>query len=71
MKMNKNMSSTKLNKINKTHIYIYMFALFVHGSVLKNRPITIWHKFNKCSKEKRLPSKTLSFLPKSVSSLIG
>ena len=37
MKLNKNLNKKKLNKTNKTHIYDYMFTLFMNGSKLKSR----------------------------------
>ena len=49
MKLNKNARRTKWNKTNKTHIYVYIFALFMHGSLLKSRPMNKWHIFHKCS----------------------
>ena len=49
--MNKNMNRTKLKKTNKTHIYVYIFTLFSHGSVFKSRPMNVWHIAHKCSKK--------------------
>ena len=38
MKLNK---ISKLNKTSKTHIFVYVFALLRHGSVLKSRPMVM------------------------------
>ena len=72
MKLNKNLNKKKLNKTNKTHIYDYMFTLFMNGSKLRSRRKNICHIPHKCSKKYHLSKKkTPEFLSKSESSLIG
>ena len=46
-----NMNRTKLTKTIKTHIYVYIFILFMYGSVLKSRPKNISHMLQECSKK--------------------
>ena len=50
IKLNKNIKRTNLDKTNKTHIYVYIFTLFIRGTILRSRPMDVWHIPHKCRK---------------------
>ena len=61
MKVNRHMNRTKLNKTNKTHIYVYIYILLKHGFKSRSGPINTWHMPQKCSKKEHLSNKTRAF----------
>ena len=74
MKLNKNLNKKKLNKTNKTHIYDYMFTLFMNGSKLKSRRKNLTNASYTSQMQQKISSfkkKSPEFLSKSESSLIG